>query len=465
MTDEHYFGSLSSKRVDFAELVKESDELLRLSLAPNSWVSLLRDKNPSCRIATYKYGALIQDTGVYVFADDDGRKRPNQEFSTSLGVLLSGSAELCEERCLPGCIPAYWPTRLFRPGDFFGDFGIVDDALIPGYRRSQGRQVSAGAVGGSHNDLERAREAWLMFAGRRSVIIAAGVDNYHIDKFKDDSGDIRPHMVLNRAHSNDKETRIALFQSDELFSPRHPFFNHLIQQAWRRAHTYRTGLNAYNFLELLEFRRVSIARSVELMTKAKQEEEKAKKEREAKKQEGAKKIKEAKKTYNSTISIDHVVPIFVDAVFDALNRPMRNDLVFAHDPSAISKIVEELEAADVDSKNVWVAAEPRGLNEFYYPVDVGNFYISATALLDDKIARREKPKLTNLLSSKVMKIFTTSRGDKEDNNRPQRFYIDLFGKVFEHYKRTYPNYPFEVNCVSVAGLSGRMLVLKFKVAR
>jgi hypothetical protein len=461
-------GRLRSQTSPFDMLVSESPELRALVNATGrltseqqearEWIKELIKEKPKCKVAEYDYGALIQDTGTYYF-ERDGEPTKTKVLDKHLGVLISGSAELCEEQSIPGCVPAYRPTRLLRAGDFFGDFSIVDATLS--------RTVS------------QPGESWRMYAGRRSLIIAADVEDHHLDKFRDEYDDeIKPHVILNNTH--DKQTRVAFFRESSLFAKHHNFFRYLVHQGWRRSITYRLGLNSYNFLRLLWFRRMVDAKVDEIWKQA----------------------EESGKPYAPRVNKTHLVPIFVDALYDALNRPLTGDLVFAASHGDLSeKFLKALGGIrGVNREKVWVAADPSNPNScpFYYPVDVSNYIVTATCLLDDaipKIRKKNKKGEPTKLSDLAVDNLSISRADKKPkvhkpaiqmaktsaehmkesapaldtdetiasmNNRPRRFYIDLFKEAFNIFRKEHPDYPFRVTCLDEAGVTGRMLILKFE---
>lgn len=449
------FGTLLPREQKFSELLNSSPELSNLQKLDSEsakWLKLLVAEDPRCRVATYKYGDLIQDTGRLLFIKD-GEPYENTDLKNYLGIIVSGAAELCEEKALPGCVPAYRPTRLLKAGDFFGDFSIVDTALDE--RKGKKKTQTTAVLPDPEKSKSRPNESWQIYAGRRSLIVAAKVADSHIHKFKDHHDhEVKPHVFLNNAHK-DSVTTVAFFHHQKMFEADHEFFKYLVHQAWRRSRTYRLGLNSYNFLQLLAFRRISIAKSEELKADA----------------------AKVNKPYNKYIAIKELTPIFVDAVHDALNRPLRRDLVFASRANTVSAdCLAAFAAIGVSPDKIWVAADPDPdqLKEFYYPIDVSNFIISSISLLDDQIVKVQKPKARkgksteHLLSSKAVRALSTSREDKTDeaekniSNRPRRFYIDLFCKVFEHHlQQMQSEYPFSVTCEDIEGLTGRMLVLKF----
>lgn len=327
-----------------------------------------------------------------------------------LAVVLSGRAEICETYNVHKCV-AYRPIRILNPGDLFGDFDIIDHIL--------------GSVGDS-----RPNEAWSVYAGIKSVLLTLDnpIKNKNILRKLADQVDSDlhcPHMIFD--YIFEEKTVIGFINSD-FIKINTPFFNELIASAWTQAKTYRNCINSFNFSTLLKFRQKTKTVCNDLHA------EKARKDIE----------------YSLNTSIKALFPIFCDAIYDAYNRPLRDEPMFSECRKLEEEnVIKKLESLRLLPKNILIASHEK--NEFFFPIDYSNYLLASHYDSDTK------------LDEAMARIFGVKQQPNNKNGTtPRDFYRDIANKLLGVLSKDYPNYPFEVKCKDMMGSKRNQLILHFK---
>lgn len=410
-----------------------------------------------CYAVTADYGDEIGTHEGFTIPGSDAYGR----FKGYLGIIVSGQAELYEESALfqpvkrgnteeeisdfQNIYHAYRPIRLLGPGSLVGDFSIVDNVLVgPGQSRPG--------------------ETWKFSAGRKSFLVIGRVDEEHLGLFDHDSyvGQRRPdHFFIKRNRSEKPKTKIAFFKSDILFSEDHEFFKCLVFHAWKRAVTYRTSFNSYNFASVLEFRRLVNKKADSLLSDHTTEQVR---------DENGKLVTLKYFDYDrGDVARTKLLNVFSDALFDALNRPIRGEPVFARVPTELSNnCVDSLTAIGLSDANVlsaYIAPNPvgniaGGVNDFYYPIDIHNHLINSFCRMAS-FAQQGASALGHSRDTDEARDAKLADG-KHPPKRARYFYRDLANEALAEYVKRSP-YPYAVKCVEEYSFNTRVLLLKFAV--
>lgn len=284
-------------------------------------------------VVEYSHGDVIVDS-----TNPDANPRLNNH----MAIVISGMAELTEEYSLTAHensagVTCYRPIRLLEKGDMFNDFSIVD--------RNAFETVPSNRPG----------ETWMLRSGRRSceVIPHKPISSYV--QFRDDEGIHAPHNFLQKNFN--EPCQVAYVYVNEGSSDFHKLLHDLMKNSWRRAYTYRACLNSYNVGEKLDFRYKAL-KAIGALNKV----------RGILNQAGADKDKK----YADKVNRTEITEPLLDAVFDAINRPSRDEPLFAELPSyghSLGKILVSARPSKISSTDT-----------FYFPIGRGNYLLAKHAI-------------------------------------------------------------------------------------
>jgi len=328
-----------------------------------------------------------------------------------IGLVLSGTAEIYETYVVDR-LRSYRPIRLLEAGSIFGDFAVLDHHYPVLHDL------------GPYNG--RRGETWKLCAGRKSILITNKVRNGDLFHCME-SDVVEPHRLLDNS-SNRCSTVIAFVSSD--FVAREPdFLEDLVSYSWPRAKTYRDSLNSFNFTELLDFRRHALKR-VDGLLRSRTSDKKS-------------------TLYSGGIGKKRLLPLFIDAVWDACNRPLRREPMFAAaDDAATKALIEGTPNIGIQSDHLLVASHLQ--NEFWFPVDCSN-YLLASYCAEEKALQDE---ITDVFGGRRKRDAGTIQ------RNPRTFFRDLCNELLQDMTSN-PHYPFDVTCEDIEGIERRMTVLRF----
>ncbi len=344
----------------------------------------------------------------------------------NVGIILHGEVELFELSSFSDVV-AYRPIRILGKGSIFGDFAVLDD----------------------YHDFEgpsRRGERWTLVAGRRSMLVAQKLNGKGmsaclgktrvlkeletnlsaygdgVSKFEKAAFGCVQLATLIEANIDCNATILLLnlspanFKSDVFKDVRVGFH----ELGWKRAKTYRDAVNSFNWHELLEFRSHAVAET-----------------------HGRSPGKIQSKTT--------LIP-FADAIFDALNRPIRNEPCFQMGlPDWISSANSVLVEHNITPEKV-LCAVPDAKTEFYFPIDLHNYFFNCAMALETH-GHREKVKKTEGALDAAF-----PRKGKDDATMHFRRLCD---SLITTFKATNTEYPYTVTSTWFDGVTRNMLLLKF----
>lgn len=273
---------------------------------------------------------------------------PN-DTSHIVGIVLHGVLEVYEFETIVTSTPIYChrPIRILESGDVFNDFTFVDRKLLN--------------LGPQH--YARKGEKWGVMAGISSMIslCPASFCGDASDPDKKTKIDIATQQHsearfentiqgLVRDKNTDYKVKCAYFRVNiEIENDR--FLLSMLKSAWRRVQTYRAAPNSYNIGKRTSF--VSKCNTFYL----------------SKEHPGGSGSEDDK--YGGKIENTKLFPIFVEAIFDAINRVERHEPLFVDVPS------EYLGAkfADLPVKCLIAKRIRESDAEFYFPIDLANHVV------------------------------------------------------------------------------------------
>lgn len=284
-------------------------------------------------VVEYNHGDVIVDSKA---------PHANPRLNNHMAIVISGMAELTEEYSLavdknsPG-VTCYRPIRLLEKGDMFNDFSIVD--------RNAFETVPAARPG----------EVWTLRSGRRSCEVLPHQPITSFAQFRDDEGVHAGHNFFQRRFN--EPCQVAYVYVNEGSEDFPKILHDLMKNSWRRAYTYRACLNSYNVGEKLDFRYKAL-RSIGALNKV----------RGVLNHAGA----HEDKKYSDKVNRPGITEPLLDAVFDAINRPSRDEPLFAELPGYAHALGKILVSAR-PSKNP-------SIDTFYFPIGRGNYLIAKHAI-------------------------------------------------------------------------------------
>jgi hypothetical protein len=314
-----------------------------------------RDIIPDDKIVSLKevpWGHCITSADLAERAED-----PSGYYRISF--ITEGIAEVCEEYEFKPqgggagdgrlvCPHAYRPIRHLEVGDFFGDFSLVDRAVFGPATRS------------------RPFENWkLVYGGRSAIFLCSGdatPPKHLFYNSKSGTGTRAVHHLLDRAHSGKKVSIIDVRWRDG--EPRFDdFFHGLIRASWKRSYTYRLASNSYNVHHKFVFLRRA-AEAIGFFP-----EQNAGNDRDTDKERTF-------YPYPFTVGYGLMGAIFLEALYDAINRPVRDEPLFAE--VAWLQRGGDLDTALKSGKLLLPARFRKhvSIKKFYFPLGLTNFLVA-----------------------------------------------------------------------------------------
>lgn len=356
-----------------------------------------------------------------------GCKIEKELYEEYIGIILEGEAELYDISKFNKTV-AYRPIRLLAAKEIFGDFSFLDKHL-------------------EIDGLSRPGETWEFVAGRRCFLLTQSIENSKRGEFYDDQDEGLAefelfHLV--KLTEKEKTTRIALLNFYNLAESKNNKFIEalhleLLKHSWRRAKIYRICINSYNFSSLLHFRN-EVSKQADLLKIKKAASDKT------------------KKAYSDRHVANALLPVFSDALFDALNSPLRYEPVFqAHRSNFSETTVQKLNRAglDISTRDAILSASSNYGVDFYVPLDMHNYFIN---LHSDK--SEDGREIDDVFPKHQEKV---SSGEETKKLRPIDFYKELANKVIKaHLLKLGDAYHWNVTCISKPGATRPMLLLHFE---
>jgi len=367
------------------------------------------------KIQNYVFGEEI------TFSEVGGRE---------FGFVLSGTLEVCEVYEFDRKT-TYRPIRVLSSGEMFGDFSILDSWL--------------GCAGAT-----RRGETWGLFAGARSILIAQSVDpGDQADFKKTEPTVLSAHLALPKIFPKVRTTLLILDGGDLAESSMELRFA-FHQYSWPRAKIYRDCLNSFNFREFLFYKEAAYRTYDGLMKQ---------------------KVGSVYK-YARFSARREVLDVFLDALWDACNRPVRCEPLFVASTPATFNMdgIAYLKLRKIDPCKVWL---PCGLDvpvhTGWFPLDRNNFIIGAHA---QAVLSKGDVLKTETFKRGLDKVFATRHrvdkkpcvgtSDIQTRLPPKKLYQDLANTLIaEFILPRYSGYLFDVECKEVDGFDSKWLVLEF----
>ena len=360
---------------------------------------------------------LICKLGEYGMCEmvGDFNRLVDINYAMPIGFVLSGKLEICESYEFID-MTAYRPIRLLSKGDLLGDFSFLDASL---------------GCGGT----TQLPESWRIHAGAQSVLITQKINSSN-DHYITKGSITRPHLILPRI--TQEGARVLFIDGAQLQGHSAGLVDHLLRRSWVKAKIYRDCLNSFNFNALLLFKEKAYRAHEKLISQ----------------------IRSGKgRLYTRAVSKDIILDVFLDAVWDACNRPLRDEPLFG--TPTTSGGTDQLDVTGVKIENIFLASTSWDTEmPLLFPVGSHNFLIGAyaTAALENPAWKRRKS-----IKSSIEKIFNKQNTQRVANEKPaNEFYVDLANTLIANeIVPKYSNYPYNVECKEIQGLHSKMMVLEF----
>jgi hypothetical protein len=448
--------------------------------AAKKWIDGLEADDIFVHVIEFEFGEEIGNFQRFSFTGTDTALE--LRLQSCIGILVSGEAEIYETEFLrhkKHNFLAYRPIRILRVGDIFGDFRFVDQHIVYGVAAKSQPELRT-----------RPGEKWRFCAGRKSVFVKGRIHfktrrshfecDLRVDDFETIDGQpfvtrevFQAHAYVNRLNKIERQeehfqknshllTKV-IFIDHEHFSPvswlgsdeitpaivsRNTRFLEIVKESWRRAKYYRDGINSFNYAKVIRF--ISDVRKIESSMRRPPQQAKG----------GAKSLPYP--------SIDQRLNrIFCEALYDAINRPIRREMLFALDERVLnserrthpdfvdlSKDGSDPETDDAEPVSFLfpTLSEEGEHGEFLFPLDLTNYYINAAC------------KHHNLADAAFLGIGGNRPAEEERATKFQtkrKFFIDLANNAIQMYRAGHPDYPFDVKCVDIPGPEKDNIVLVF----
>ncbi|WP_323799155.1 hypothetical protein [Parasphingorhabdus sp.] len=410
------------------------------------WVNKIPDDSP-VDVKEFSWGDEIPNKQGDPFSGN----------TIQLAIVMVGQVEVVEIYRFKKDYKAFRPIRILRQGDVFNDFKMVDKYVFsapPESRPGEKWHIRAGctasiSIGTTTNqDLFRAT-----IGGKEDF----GVDSYLKNSFGENE-------LVKIAYVSLDIDRISEELMIEVF-----------KTAWRRSYTYRESPNSFNFQSKIRYLNRAVPKFSKLTKSVGRFQKITEKELESTNQKTVK-IVRAKQANNNAKKYPHSVlhqaiePIFYDAIYDALNRPIRKEPVFFKYRSADSDGVQVLVADYAENNSC----------EFYFPIDLNNHFICQyfgamcnLPHLDDP-NEGERSMAQHYSADEILKAFGTAEaarepkkiengadGKKWNFGNGANFWKESAEYILDAYLANCPNgdYPFNVSVKSEKDFKGRPILL------
>ena len=391
----------------------------------------IREKGPKCLQSLHDDTPVVLlpiPYGEVIWSYDGVASERISKYKNHTGFVLSGVAELYDISKYDQIV-AYRPIRLLTQSNIFGEFALLDDYV---FNLTPENKVGSNGL---------PRERWQLISGRRCYLLKQRIASnfrsklYQLDPAHDDGnedldlpeekGAYELFNLLKSFGDKMQQTEIALIDLTQLIRKNTTLRLDLFEYGWEQVKIYRDCLNSFNLSHILEVRNTAIKTAKIL----------------------------AKKSSAAT-KWEAIVPLFSDAVFDALNSPLRNEPTFQnikqdHLPVEVTQQLEKWGISCPISNILSTSLEHEG--EFYIPLGVHNYLINLY-LNDSHIAED-----INIVFGKN---FVAPTKEKSLRN-PREFYEVLANKLIAGFLTSHVNYPWKVTCISVDGINRPMLLMHF----
>jgi hypothetical protein len=383
------------------------------------WIKLLENKRIAVNEISLNYGDLLQDSYGSTTRLDNCRH--------TLGVILSGRAELVDVIPTDFDVLAYRPIRIFEPGDIFGEFNLLDKfngikkvdyhfetwSLIAGRHcliPCEEEEKNEKAAKNKSKDRSSDKHRKLYFEKIKLVKnnnVIWGDYPYYKHYLSNEYIDIASEQCISEKSFVDLDaeknevTKIALLDVElsDIESNKDSAIE-LHKIGWQRVLDYRASVNSFNWNSLMAFRAL------------------------------VKRTAQKNFTQNKVL-LDSIA----DAIMDALNRPIRGEPCYHW-----------------MNKKMLVASGNFNCDAFYFPIDLHNYFIASGlhhAFEGRRPAQSPKNDIIGLFSNKSL----------ESTSSQIRGLIDAVIAIFLEKNKSYP---YEVTSIKLKGASRGMLLLKFK---
>lgn len=385
------------------------NELLKASYANSlpEWVTCLpSDLNVS--VHSYKFGEEIS------------RKSVNQDNSKyKLNIVLNGEVEIFDQSRFDNVL-SYRPIRIVRPGEVFGDFELIDKIL-------------------ACDALFDFRETWKLVAGRRCLLSTKRLDPEL--GFSPLNGEptelyelLEPNVRTYNSSRHMPTIYIVTLEFNNNSIKKGNIINSLLPMAWIKAKAYRDSINAFNLSSILDFRYKALN------------------------WEGG------EESGKKNAQVTEVLPIFCDAVFDAITRPIAKEPLYHKGlPTWCKESGEKkLKENGILEPEILSACDEVGDEQMYYPIDLYNFFISKR--FSSQLSHISKANISDhskKLMTRVDKIFPIKRAARKQSSKSAPgYYMDLVKYLIKEYNEDV-DYPCNLNCIRSAGTTRPMLYLTY----
>lgn len=336
-----------------------------------------------------------------------------KHFQHTVGIIVSGRAELYE--LLPNHfdVLAYRPIRIFERGDTFGEFELLDGL----HESNKVGQNAASNYG--------PRETWRIAAGYQCLIptrkwqhkhyledITDGrmlerypfFFDYKTNEYVHPAADAPQKKAEQQNSPRSEMTCVALLNlTNEHLKANESIRLGLHELGWRRAQAYRKCVNSFNWNAMMAFR--SEAERL------------------------------VQRDFSEFLQKKLLVDPIADAVMDALNRPLRGEPCYMH----LGGTENMLYASDDFS------------GTFYFPIDLHNYFVCLGLHHASKGRRPDGNRY-----SELVKVFP---------GNGKQFSEDLIGLVkglVSSFKSENGGYPFVVDAEIFQGATRQMLLLRYE---
>lgn len=365
------------------------------------WITAIPDDSP-VELVDFDWGADVPEIYGVPYAGCD----------VQIGIVIQGCIEILEIHQFAD-YTAFRPIRIINEGGIFNDFDLLDKAIL-------GR----GAI-------SRSDEEWFIRAGKQSsisILEAEDISTFSVEK--DSTTLYGTDIFLKNKHSGTK-IKIA-YVSLCSNSVESDIIQKLLRISWKRVNTYRIAPNSYNFQNKIHyFRRVIPA--FEGMVQ---------------------KTAPSKNKYGNATMHRRIELIFIDAVFDAINRPLRNEPLF---------FCEHEEDCVLKSDYVSLKGETR---LFYFPIDLNNhlvaqyFNLMCAQEKIGKITYKSMERTEKITKAFGVRDMPSPPGDGNKGNNSE-FWLSTADAMISRYLTNYPggDYPYSVKAVTKQDFRSRPILL------
>jgi hypothetical protein len=273
--------------------------------------------------------------------------QPDDQHSV-VGIVLSGVCEVYDYETISTTPPIYChrPIRLLEPGDIFNDFKYVDRAVLAKPLEHKARNGEKWGVLSGINSMIAILSDEQIATGRKVPISTSqyvDADARFDGTIQGFVRDVNPKFV----------SEIAYFKA-KIQPESDIFFLSILKSAWKRVQTYRESPNSYNISSRAAF--INRCNIFYATTHPK----------------GSRKPSTA---YSNRIHNETIFPIFVEAIYDALNRVHRHEPLFV-------EVTKNGFGVNFDNAqtNCLIAKRIRDRDQvFYFPIDLANHIICSHA--------------------------------------------------------------------------------------